>query len=424
MVYCGRPSGGCYACRERKSRCDKLPEGCTQCKKAKRECPGYRQLGDVIFHNESEKVMRKAKAKEAKNKAQRDALKATPAPAVVQTQIEAASTTFPDPEEEEFVDQSFEVMRYYDTSPSEFVLLPPIEDIATGFFVSNFVMRATNESVGPGRFDYLGEIYRDHSMDEGLISSMRAVGFASYAHTSQSATLLQKARQQYTQAIQYTNKSLRSPEAAKKDTTLLSILVLGIFETITGCQQRSLKDWSQHINGAAAVIALRGSDQINTVAGRRMLFQVTSNLLIICLARGRPLPETIFKLTEQAVDMIEDPDPALVVQRAMMKVTQLRADVLAGLITNPHKIMDEAIKLDCVLLDLTEVPPPGWEYETVYTDFKSSHIYNGRYHIYADCWMAQLVSTHAHSCASFDITIVFWLSHYDFSTNITHSFPF
>jgi len=282
MVYCGRPSGGCYACRERKSRCDKLPEGCTQCKKAKRECPGYRQLGDVIFHNESEKVARKAKAKEAKNKAKRDL--ANPLPAltaskVVKPRIETA-TRFPDPEVEEEIETVRSdslvarypmVQRYH---PRDFVVLPHLEDIATGYFVSNFVFRGENETAGPGRFDYLGEIYRDHYKDEGLISSMRAVGFASYAHASKSTSLMHKARYQYTQAIQHTNKALKNPDAAKKDTTLISILVLGIFETITGGQQRSLKDWAQHINGAAAVISLRGKDQIQSVAGRRMLFQV------------------------------------------------------------------------------------------------------------------------------------------------------
>jgi hypothetical protein len=70
MVFCGKPSESCHACRQRKTKCDKIPEGCTQCKRAKRGCPGYRVLGDLLFRDESTNVARKVKAKEAKKQGQ------------------------------------------------------------------------------------------------------------------------------------------------------------------------------------------------------------------------------------------------------------------------------------------------------------------------------------------------------------------
>ena len=69
MVFCGKPSGGCHACRARKTKCDKIPEGCTQCLRAKRGCPGYRSQGDLIFRDESTNVVRKFKAREARKQA-------------------------------------------------------------------------------------------------------------------------------------------------------------------------------------------------------------------------------------------------------------------------------------------------------------------------------------------------------------------
>jgi len=74
-------------------------------------------------------------------------------------------------------------------------------------------------------------------------------------------------------AIQLTNAALTSPEDVIKDSTLMAIHVLGLFETVTGCRQRSIKDWSEHLHGAAAVIKLRGPDQIKTRPGRHMLIQ-------------------------------------------------------------------------------------------------------------------------------------------------------
>ena len=385
MVYCGRPSGGCYACRERKSRCDKLPGGCTQCKKAKRQCPGYRELRDVIFHDESEKVIRKSKAKEAESTIKCDTINALPLPL---EEIDSTSSSC-DVEEDGTNSQHVTAMDFHQKSPTNLTLLPRIEELATGLFVSNFIIGDS----GPGHFDYLPDVYREHSLDEGLISSMTAVGLASYAHIQQEPALLHRARLQYVRAIQHTNRALHSVTDARKDTTLLSILVLGIFETVTGCERRSLSDWSRHINGAAAVVCLRGAEQIKNIAGRRMLFQVTSNLLITCLARGAPLPAFIYELTEEAGTMIEDPDPSLIVQHTMMKVCQLRANIVAGVFTDLRMIIDEAIELERVLLDLTKNKPVGWEYEVVYTDIESPYVYQGRYHIYADYWMAQLVSS-------------------------------
>jgi hypothetical protein len=334
-------------------------------------------MGDVIFHNESEKVVRKFKAKEAKDRSKKDASKAS-LPATISPEVD-----------ESVLDQSLEVVQYQ-THVSNFTLLPTIEDRATGFFVTNFVVNTDGKS--PGRLDYLSEIYRDQTLDEGLLSSMRAVGFAGYAHATQAPVLLYNARQQYAQALKHTNNALQSPEDATKDTTLLSILVLGIFETITGCKQRSLKDWSEHINGAAAVVKLRGADQIKTTAGRRMLIQVTSNLLITSLARGTPVPDFICKFVDEAMKLAPRPEPGLLVQKTMIAVTQLRAEMLRGTLKDPQIIMAKSLELDGVLLEITENPPPGWEYETVYTDIDSPYIYHGRYHIYHDCSIAQIVS--------------------------------
>lgn len=61
MVYCGKPSKGCGECRSRKIRCDQAKPACSQCTKAHRECPGYRDQLSLMFRDESQQVVRKAK---------------------------------------------------------------------------------------------------------------------------------------------------------------------------------------------------------------------------------------------------------------------------------------------------------------------------------------------------------------------------
>jgi hypothetical protein len=75
---------------------------------------------------------------------------------------------------------------------------------------------------------------------------MKAVGTAAYAHSVHAPLLMKNARYQYLLALQSTNAALRDPFEVKKDTTLLAIMVLGVFETITGVGRRSLDDWAEH----------------------------------------------------------------------------------------------------------------------------------------------------------------------------------
>jgi hypothetical protein len=140
MVFCGKPSGACHACRGRKTRCDQIPEGCTQCKRAKRKCPGYRPIGDVIFRDESKNVARKAKAKEAR--AKQAASKAS-THTIVLTEEDTDSSS----------EEPCELVERTNSPLGCCALAPNIEDRATGFFIANYVVLDNSRTSGlPGRY--------------------------------------------------------------------------------------------------------------------------------------------------------------------------------------------------------------------------------------------------------------------------------
>lgn len=281
-----------------------------------------------------------------------------------------------------------EVVQQQDTQLDVFSLAPSIEDRATGFFVANYVLGMNGPS--RGHLDYIGDVSRTQVLDEALICSMKAVGLAGFAHAEHAPSLMKNARYQYMRALNCTNAALRDPVEVKKDTTLLAIITLGIFETITGCTQRTLQDWAQHINGAAAVIKLRGPDQIKSPQGRRMLIQVASSLMINCLQRGVPLPTHIQEFMTAAIKEVDKPDAAFVVCDIMMHFATLRAYVLSGKLTNPREILKRCLELDGQLLDIVVNVPEGWEYQTITTDADSDVAFNGRYHVYYDYWIAMI----------------------------------
>lgn len=347
-----------------------------------------------MFRNESKKVISKAKAHDAR-------LRQVSSVASTSSRSWRSLTSsdvdnVPLEEAEPQPGSHFEMVRRDDhsfpfpaLSPSTFSLAPNIEDLATGFFFSNYVI----DVKGPtrGHLDHLNDIYNTYDMDENLLASMIAVGLAGCSHVTHSPQLMKGARQQYTKALRLTNEALVSPTDAKKDSTLLAIMILGIFETVTGYNQKSFIAWSQHIKGAAALVSVRGVEQLRTPAGRRMFIQVCTNLLICCIQRRLPVPAHIIEMRAEAAKLIQIFELGWLLQENMIAFANFRSDVRIGAISDPQEIISKALEIDGTLLELFSVVPPGWEYETIFTDAADPDlVYNGCYHVYYDHWVAQL----------------------------------
>lgn len=68
MVNTGHPSRACKLCRSRRIKCDETKPHCLKCKKAKRQCPGYRDPFEINLRDETQSTIRKAKAAAAVQK--------------------------------------------------------------------------------------------------------------------------------------------------------------------------------------------------------------------------------------------------------------------------------------------------------------------------------------------------------------------
>ena len=285
-------------------------------------------------------------------------------------------------------------------------LAQPIEDRATIFFVANYIIG--DQGPTRGHLDYLCDLSQTDDLPESLMASMQAVGLAGYAHAVHAPPLKRHAQYLYMRALQSTNAALRSPKAFKKDTTLMAVMILGIFETVTGCNARSLDAWAEHVAGASALLQLRGFEQLNNPRGRRMFIQASSSLMISCIQRNLPLPDYIIEWTAEAGKSLSVPDAAWTVQELMMEFTNFNASVMGGKLTNPETILERCLDLDSKYKEFYTNVPPGWEFQTVQLDPGSEceFVYNGRYHVYFDYWIAQMwngirtVRIILHECSS------------------------
>lgn len=89
---------------------------------------------------------------------------------------------------------------------------------------------------------------------------------------------LELARKRYVDAIHRTNLTLRKPQLVKDDSTLISILLLSTFERLTWDSSMTRENWSQHVQGLALILQLRGRDQLNTKLGAALFRDVQSDM--------------------------------------------------------------------------------------------------------------------------------------------------
>lgn len=268
-----------------------------------------------------------------------------------------------------------------------FCLNPTLEDRATSYFVYSHAIGITI----PG-YDEHNDMTMAHLtniMDPILADSMKAASLASYAHHVRSSKLADISRYHYTNALRLTNKALGSPVHATKDSTLLSVILLGLYEMLTGRNQRSFKDWADHAQGAAALLKLRGSGQFLTTIGRRMFLQASGSVLGSCLQRCMRLPDHMMDMMGDLAELMggfgEDAILGVRIFQVMLGLNEFRCDVRDGTITGFEAVTSRARQLDQPLAALCNDYPSDWRYETFSAqDLDPDVVFNGRYHVYAE----------------------------------------
>ncbi|KAL7906584.1 hypothetical protein GGI35DRAFT_471110 [Trichoderma velutinum] len=224
MVYRGKPSPACALCRKRKIKCDLQRPRCSQCRRAKETCTGYRDLIDVIFHDETNSTKSKALTRIYRDQTEAHANNSI-----------ANNNAIPLP----FIPYNF-------------------DEQAKSYFVHNYVL------IQEGTAGYLSGVARllvRPSLSSALEAAMIAVGSAGMACKESSPLLDLKARQSYGTAIYYINEAIHNTTKIKENETLAAILVLGLYEMIMCDSQQSLKAWYNHMFGALAVAHIHGTRQ-------------------------------------------------------------------------------------------------------------------------------------------------------------------
>ncbi|KAJ5930416.1 hypothetical protein N7466_005909 [Penicillium verhagenii] len=201
------------------------------------------------------------------------------------------------------------------------------EDMARGldFFLSHYVVRQSGPS--SGFFDYVpAMLAQDDGGNDMLESAILALGFSGLARTTSQTDLLTRSMMMYTRTMERVNLALADPQAARRDSTIVSVLILAFYEF----SKASIDGWKHHVEGATSLLNLRGRSQFSTPTGLLIFKDVFSQLLTNCLRSGSPMPSSLRMLRIEAANTISVSDPYWVACSGMVELLDLYQQISPG----------------------------------------------------------------------------------------------
>jgi hypothetical protein len=234
------------------------------------------------------------------------------------------------------------------------------------------------------------EAYNRHLSTHGfhplVATSMAALGIAGMANLYMDFQLKREAMRWYLNAIKMANSAISCPKSVKSDSTLTSIILLGTFEATFN--DRSLAAWSNHVDGAASLIKLRGMDQFSTNAGQRMYLHTISLFTMNCMGKGVPLPQFVHDMNKHVMTHFHIDDPRSQFFLLHIQTIDLRARILSQELVALDEIIQAALELDTIAMKIFKDKGPQWTYDTVFCE-DHPRIFGSFYHVYPTATTAQ-----------------------------------
>lgn len=372
-------------CRTRRIKCDETKPTCLKCAKSRRVCPGYKDEFDLVFRNETQSTELKARKASRKASAQK------------MDQQDSGQSSLPSGTQSAPPDGV--------KSPLRQAVVPalnlPVEQRASFFFVSNFVL-VPDQGDPRGFLDYLIPLLNQEGPGSHLHYAFNACSLALlYNRGGPSANLGEMALNKYANALSKLNATLGDAEGQKADSTLAAVLLMGLFENITG-KRIGVEAWGSHVEGAIQLVKIRGRKQLRTKIGLLLFIAVRTQMIMHAFSTWKPPSMSVDWWLEDAVKNRNASES----QRLCIEASQLRGEVMrltAVLQRTPENIefvldvMRRCQKVDQDAVSWVNNLPEHWRYETVAWenhvpngDYSKAEVFPGRVDVYADVYIVSV----------------------------------
>lgn len=202
---------------------------------------------------------------------------------------------------------------------------------------------------------------------------------------------LEAARKSYGQALRLINSALRNPIEAAKDTTMLSVLVLGLYENVAEPSIQTMRAWQQHIKGAATLARIRGANQFQNKAAIRMFMVLCENMMINCMQNEMAMPQDLIDLCKQILAIFGNKEPGFEIFIPIYKTLQLRYDIKERNVTDLDEMLKKLNEAEDDFESVISVFPTIWQYRRCRLTQKTRPgFFNNVFHVYPNIGVATI----------------------------------
>jgi hypothetical protein len=180
-------------------------------------------------------------------------------------------------------------------------VIPPLEDTARSFFFTHYV---------PGsHFGYLPVIIHRTPVSNPLSECVEAVAIATFSNEQQNPLMMKKALKHYITALRQIKPALAQSCNAAQESTIVCVLLLGLFEALRHSGQEDPQSYVTHNEGALALLELCGSKLVKTDIGYQLFLQVSSNIRVNCIVHKKRIPARLISFHKRVTPFIDLEDP-------------------------------------------------------------------------------------------------------------------
>jgi hypothetical protein len=207
--------------------------------------------------------------------------------------------------------------------------------------------------------------YQDpQATPEYLTLGIDAVSLAFLAHQVSSQTARDLGRRKYGAALKLFNKALQYPGTAHNLSTFQSALLFDLFEKIMKPEADIDASSYAHVQGAIALVKLRGVEQFREGAEMNALLGLASNATIYALSTGIPIPAAVRDIRRHAEQFVDTSDPKWKLGDIILEVTDTEAEMMF-LRSTSSSFCAKSIELDRKLEEIALNSGPTWTYERI-----------------------------------------------------------
>ena len=164
---------------------------------------------------------------------------------------------------------------------------------------------------------------------------------------------------------------------------LMAALLLDLFEKITYSEPRNNKSWTSHVDGAIALVKLRGFELFQGPFEFSILVRLSTHYIVGCVASGVPVPDILNAIQAYIGKHLSAQDPMVRLCNLMVQYANLRSKVRRGVLSNDECI-GFSMELDGKIQALDLELPPSWQYSTTFLDHPSDRIFGLHFDSYSN----------------------------------------